>query len=208
VIEIAEKFEPILFFQNFCAGYPVVVAGSTWREDDEKLYEYANTRADFRFIVAPHNITANRLAECRRLYKNSIVYSGVAGASAPKSINTLIIDSIGLLSSLYKYASVCYVGGGFGKDGVHNVLEAAVYGKPVIFGPEYRKYVEAKELVAEGGGISVKNPNQLQMELDKFLSQGSEYLSACKASQNYVYSNRGSTDKIIAYIHANRLLTN
>jgi 3-deoxy-D-manno-octulosonic-acid transferase len=109
---------------------------------------------------------------------------------------------------LYKYGTITYVGGGFAGDGVHNVLEAAVYGKPVVFGPLYEKYIEAIELVSSTGGVSIKNTQELESTFDTLLQKQEEYESKCKASHNYVYSKRGSTQKILQFIQEKRLLTN
>ena len=172
VIEIAEAVVGAhRWHREFCADSPVIVAGSTWQEDDEELDHFANTHREIKFIVAPHDIDEARLEEVEKLYKYSVRYSALASGkwemvsrksshsplANPPSPNVLIIDNIGLLSRLYRYATISWVGGGFGDDGVHNVLEAAVYGKPVIFGPVYDKYIEAVELVGSGGGFSVEN---------------------------------------------------
>ena len=202
VIEIAEGFEPIAAIDKFCADHDVIVAGSTWNDDDEELDHYANTETHLRFIIAPHDIGADRIEECKRLYKHSILYSQLK-ETISQDINTIIVDNVGMLSRLYKFATVCYVGGGFGEDGVHNVLEAAVYGKPVVFGPEYEKYFEAKELVESGGGITVSSALELEKELDKLLKKDDEYYAICRASKDYVYSKKGATDEIITYINQN-----
>jgi 3-deoxy-D-manno-octulosonic-acid transferase len=136
-----------------------------------------------------------------------MVFSEIKDGVFEKGKNVLIVDSIGMLSSLYKYATICYVGGAFGDDGVHNVLEAAVYEKPVVFGPEFEKYFEAEELVECGGGFTIENALELEKLLEKLLQKEEDYFSAAKASKNYVYHKRGSTDKIINYIQENRLLT-
>jgi len=112
-----------------------------------------------------------------------------------------------MLSSLYKYSTISYVGGGFGKEGVHNVLEAAVYGKPVIFGPVYEKFIEAKELAENGGGVSIKNYSELEAKFDKFLKKDQVYTNACKAASDYVYIKQGATKKILQFIQEKRLLT-
>ena len=122
--------------------------------------------------------------------------------------NVLIIDNMGMLSSLYKYATVCYIGGAFGEDGVHNVLEAAVYFKPVVFGPEYDEYAEAVELLDANGGYTVENVLELEKTLDILLSEGQEYDNACINAGEYVKAKAGATEKIIQYIYENRLLTN
>ena len=207
VIEIAENFEPISFIEDFCAGFNVVVAGSTWPEDDKELAHYVNTRNTVKFIIAPHNIGKDRLRECSKFYKHSILFSSLNGSLPASDINTIIIDNIGMLSRLYKYATICYVGGGFGADGVHNVLEAAVYGKPVVYGPEYEKFNEAIELVESGGGVNIENALELEAAFDNLLNNPSGYFYKAGASLSYVYANGGSTDKIVGFIHENRLLT-
>jgi 3-deoxy-D-manno-octulosonic-acid transferase len=208
VIEIAEGFHPIPSVESFCFGSDVIVAGSTWTEDDKELAHYANSRDNIKFIIAPHNIGKDRLAECRRLYKHSILFSGLTTPNLAAGCNTIIIDNIGMLSSLYKYATVTYVGGGFGADGVHNVLEAAVFGKPVVFGPEYSKFIEAVELVENGGAITIENAQELEAKFDTLLKKGADYTKSCNAALSYVYSNKGSTEKILKFIYENRLLTN
>jgi 3-deoxy-D-manno-octulosonic-acid transferase len=206
VVEIAEQFQSIDLIEQFCKGSDVIVAGSTWLEDDKELDHYANTRKHIKFIIAPHNINQLRLDECKRWYKHSIRYSQLDGQVDP-SINTLIIDNIGMLSRLYKYATVSLIGGGFGADGVHNVLEAAVYGCPVVFGPEYDKYIEAVELVECGGAIPVDTALELEKVLDELIQKGREYKAASAASYQYVQDKKGATEKIMQFIQEKRLLT-
>ncbi len=208
VVEIANNFQSIPFFNNFCKNVPVIVAGSTWTEDDKELAHYANTNKSVRFIIAPHSIAASRLKECLQIYNHAILYSEAMQNANTGNHNTIIIDNIGMLSNLYKYATVGYVGGGFGADGVHNVLEAAVYGRPVVFGPVYEKYAEAIELIEAGGAITVKNTLQVEKAFNQLLSNTVFYDAACNASRQYVQSKRGSTEKIMAIIQEKRLLTN
>lgn len=208
VVEIAERHQPVPAIENFCLGSNVIVAGSTWLEDDEKLALYANSRTDLKFIIASHNISKDRLDECKGLYKNSVLFSELSGSTISPHTNTIIIDNIGMLSSLYNYATIAYVGGGFGSDGVHNVLEAAVYGKPVIFGSQYSKFVEAVELIENGGGVSVTSSTELEIILNNLLTNKKEYSKASEASRQYVYSKKGATEKILIHIYENRLLTN
>jgi len=208
VVEITENVRPISSIEAFCVDSDVIVAGSTWTEDDKELAHYANTRSKVKFIIAPHNIGKDRLDECGKLYKHSALFSSIKSTPAARNINTIIIDNIGMLSTLYKYATVTYVGGGFGSDGVHNVLEAAVYGKPVVFGPEYKKFIEAAELIESGGGISIKNALELEDAFDNLLLKDENYISTCTASRHYVENKQGATEKICQFIQANRLLTN
>jgi 3-deoxy-D-manno-octulosonic-acid transferase len=225
VIEIAEKAEPLGLIARFCGDRPVIVAGSTWEEDEEELDHYANTHPELRFIVAPHEISEDRMREVERLFRHSIRYSvlerdrsasGGSGSdrrSAPVAPggwpepNVLIIDNIGMLSRLYRYAMIAYIGGGFGDDGVHNVLEAAVYGKPVIFGPVIEKYIEAVELTECGGGLIIDSAIEAEKVFNRLLQRPQECAETGAASRAYVYGRRGATERIIHYIQENRLLT-
>ena len=209
VLSIAKEFRPFDIIDQFCSSHPVIVAGSTWTEDDEELDHYANTNRHIRFIVAPHDISKARIDECLHLYKNSVTLSALQqpASEQPTTANVLIIDNIGLLSKLYHYATIAYIGGGFGADGVHNVLEAAVYGKPVVFGPEYDKYLEAIQLVDAGGAFSISSALELEQSLNRLFDDAFLYKQACLASEDFVAANAGATEKIIQYIHEKRLFT-
>lgn len=221
VVQIAEQFKPIDLITQFCGDSTVIVAGSTWPEDEEELDHYANMHPEIKFIIAPHEIEEDHLKDIEKLFKYSVRFSQLPLSNAPKPVprnrpletekrppNTLIIDNIGMLSKLYKYATITYVGGGFGDDGVHNVLEAAVYGKPVVFGPVYEKYVEAVALVEQGGGIVVNTALELEETFDELLTDPNAYEACCEAARNYVYNNKGATDRVMQFIQENRLLTN
>lgn len=208
VLEIANAFEPVPDVESFCADSQVIVAGSTWAEDEEELDHYANTHPQLKFIVAPHDISEERLKEAESLFKYCIRYSRYLREGNPSSANVLLIDNIGMLSRLYKYATLTYVGGGFGKDGVHNVLEAAVYGRPVIFGPEYEKYIEAIELVEAGGAYSIESAVEIEKLMNDLLADGKWLAESSSSARDYVASKRGATARILQYIQEKRLLTN
>lgn len=223
VLQIAEQFKPVPGLSAFCRDYPVLVAGSTWKEDDEALSHYASVHADMRFIIAPHEIDEARLMDIETLFKRSARYSKLETATNPHGYSyispaveaftatgprVLIIDNIGMLSRLYKYATIAYVGGGFRESGVHNVLEAAVYGKPVVFGPEYELYVEASDLIDAGGAFSVESAIELEKLLDNLLLNRQLYGDSSQASERFVQARKGATRKIVQYIQENRLLTN
>ena len=231
VIEIAEGGDPLPLIAAFCGDHAVIVAGSTWEEDEEEIDHYANTHPEIRFLIAPHEIDEDRLREVEQLFRHSIRYSawqrqaggslpakgreGVGGAKGGSGApvgwpepNVLIIDNIGMLSRLYKYATIAYVGGGFGDDGVHNVLEAAVYGKPVIYGPVIEKYIEAVELTESGGGIVIDSALEVESVFSRLLGNPGECRETGDASRSYVYSQKGATERIIGYIQEKRLLTN
>jgi len=226
VIEIADQAKNIPIIEQFINGCPVIVAGSTWEEDEEELDHFANTHPEIKFIIAPHEIDEAHLKEIEKLFHHTIRYSKLlAGHSQIQSRtfgtipdnrdhaesseqNVLIIDNIGLLAQLYRYATIAYVGGGFGNDGVHNVLEAAVYSKPVIFGPVYEKFAEAVQLIDAGGAFSIENALELEENLLILLKNDNEYKVACRAAGAYVYANKGATQKILGYIQEKRLLNN
>src|SRR5690348_5796637 len=210
VLEIARNFKTIEGIKNFCEEKIVIVAGSTWIEDDEELDHYANTHPDIRFIIVPHDISESRLKECEKLYHYSVRHSQFIqqthGVELPtfniqnRAPNVLIIDNIGMLKYLYSYATICYVGGGFGGDGVHNVLEAAVYAKPVVFGPVYEKYPEAAELIEQGGAFSVIDAIELEDTLNELFDNPSQCNTAATSARDYVYSKAGATENVMKYI--------
>lgn len=213
VITIASHFSDIPLISTFCTGHPVIVAGSTWTEDDEELDHFANTNPSVRLMIAPHDIDKERLENCRSLYKHAILFSDYkaiieSGKTTDPEINTLIIDNVGMLSKLYHYATIAYVGGGFGDDGIHNILEAAVYGKPVVFGPVYDKYFEADELLDAGGAFSIADALELEKLLQDLLTDEGLYHRSSKAALEYVRRKSGATDKVMELIQEKRLLIN
>ncbi|MBW0179330.1 glycosyltransferase N-terminal domain-containing protein [Sediminibacterium sp.] len=209
VLQIAGRFEPLPLIASFCGSHPVIVAGSTWTDDDEALDHFANTYTDIRFIIAPHDIDEDRLKECEHLYQHSIRYSAlVAQPDAAMNRNVLIMDNMGMLSKLYHYATIAYIGGGFGDDGIHNALEAAVFGKPVVFGPVYDKYQEAIDLVDTGAAFSIEDALELEEQLKELLSNQTLLKQSGRIAGDYVREQAGATAMILHYIQANRLLTN
>ena len=207
VIEIAGKFEHIPLMKEYCGESKVIVAGSTWEEDEEELIHYVKANPQIKFIIAPHEIDADNLKDVQKKFAGSIFYSTLLNTQSLSS-NVLIIDNVGMLSRLYHYADITYVGGGFGDEGVHNVLEAAVYGKPVIYGPEFEKFKEAIELTDCNGGFSIDNALELEKVFEELWQNEQLLKTAGEAAKNYVYSNSGATKKIMGYIQENRLLTN
>lgn len=204
VKEIAQEFSPIQLIENFIDNEPVIVAGSTWLEDDKELQHYAKNHPHIKFIIAPHDVQQSRIDECVGLYKNVVLYSdwvnGQRSTVDGRQPNILLINNIGLLSKLYHYATICFVGGGFGDEGVHNVLEAAVYHKPVVFGPVFEKYIEAEELIDAGGAFTVDNALQLEALFNQLLNDTTAYTKASTDAGNYVTSKVGATDAIIDHI--------
>jgi 3-deoxy-D-manno-octulosonic-acid transferase len=209
VINIAKNFTDVPGIAEFCGDKKVIVAGSTWEEDEAEWTHYVRSHPELRFIIAPHEIDEENLQDVQKEFEGSVFYSEWIEDREQignEEINCLIIDNIGMLSRLYRYATVTYVGGGFGYDGLHNILEAAVYGKPVIFGPEYDKNFEAEELIECGGAITIPNAIELEKVVDRLLNDEQELLARSEAAEKYVYKNAGATDKIISYINTHKLI--
>jgi 3-deoxy-D-manno-octulosonic-acid transferase len=210
VIDIAENFKEVPGIAAFCKNDKVIVMGSTWEDDEAEWTHYVKTHPEIKFIIAPHEIDDKNLADVKKEFAGSVLYSEwmregqqPAGDKQP---NCLIIDNIGMLSRLYYYATITYVGGGFGDDGLHNILEAAVYGKPVIFGPEYEKNFEAEELIECNGAISIENALELEKLLNNLLNNQEELLTRSAAAKKYVYKNAGATQKIVSFARENKML--
>jgi 3-deoxy-D-manno-octulosonic-acid transferase len=208
VINIAESFIDVPGIKEFCNDKRVIVAGSTWEDDEAEWTHFVKQHPDIKFIIAPHEIDKENLADVKKEFPGSLYYSEwMINQSADNDdssrlapLNCLIIDNIGMLSRLYYYATITYVGGGFGDDGLHNILEAAVYGKPVIFGPAYSKNFEAEEMIDCLGAISISSALELEQVLNNLLNNEDDLKSRSKAAKNYVYKNAGATDKIIQYV--------
>ena len=208
VLEIAEHFAPIAGIEKFCGDSQVIVAGSTWEEDEIELLHFVNVHKNVKFIIAPHEIDKVNLKDVKDEFPRAIFYSELEN-NQQSTLNILIIDNIGMLSRLYKYATITYVGGGYGADGVHNVLEAAVYGKPVVFGPVYEKFDEAIGLVNAGGAISIDGgPVKVENVLNNLLNDEAERKRMGEAARQFVYENAGASKKIMQFIQEKRLLTN
>lgn len=186
----------------------VIVAGSTWPSDEEKMVHYSKTYPQVKWIIAPHNIDETDIADSKVLFPNAICYSQLTKSKATPDKNVLIIDNVGMLKYLYKYGQICYIGGGFTGDGVHNVLEAAVYSKPVIHGPEYSKYAEAIALEENGGSQIIETALELEALLQKWIAEPETLSRMGHTAGQYVQQYSGATQKVMNYIQANRLLTN
>lgn len=201
VLKIAGAASLPASLKQFAGNMPLIVAGSTW-PDDEKMLQQLN---GFKLIIAPHEVNETHLMQIEKLFPTTVRFSNIHNVAT--NTNVLLIDNVGMLSQLYSVADICYVGGGFTKDGIHNILEAAVYGKPVVFGPNYKKYREAKEMIAAGGALSFSTCNQLQNIVNKLMNNKDLLKTTGENAEKFVRSNAGATQKIVAFIQENRLLT-
>ncbi len=149
------------------------IAGSTWKPDEELLAAFINQSTNIKFIIAAHEVSAANINRIHQLLKKPAISFSKVSESEVDKYEVLIIDSVGLLSSLYRYGNVAYIGGGFGV-GIHNILEAATFGLPVIFGPNYKKFKEAVDMISVGGAFSVSNAIELRVALDKLIDDKDE----------------------------------
>ena len=200
VLDIASAKNSIDWLSKLADG-KIIVAGSTW-EDDHKIIGSVSEKCDqleqCNWIIVPHNVDVASIKSCRSYFKNSICLSEwLALSNSMEKPMVLIVDKIGLLSQLYQYAHIAYIGGGFTKDGIHNVLEAAVFGKPVVWGPNDSKYQEAIGLRNAGGGIQIKDASTLNGTIHKLLSNANFYNATGDAALKYVQEHAGATQKTI-----------
>lgn len=202
VAAIAFNAKDIPVIEKFKEGYPLIIAGSTWRPDEELLSEYINNHSDAKIIFAPHEVANFNIQRLQQMVKSPSVRLSEANKVDISEYKVLIIDSIGLLSSVYKYGSVAYIGGGFGA-GIHNILEPAVFGLPVIFGPNHHKFKEAADLKLLGGAWPVNNFMQLEIVLDQLLNDPPKLSASSGICKNYVLKNIGATNIIIEKVFNN-----
>jgi len=187
--------------EQFVNGQICMVAGSTWAPDEKILIRYINTEnQNIKWIFAPHELHESQIERLIGSIKAKTVRYSQLSKTNPADFRVLIIDNIGMLSSLYRYGTVAYIGGGFGK-GIHNTLEAAVYGIPVFFGPAYKKFQEAVDLVALGGAIPIANENEFTMQLNYLLDHPDKLKKLGDIAGAFVASGRGATAKILFTKH-------
>jgi 3-deoxy-D-manno-octulosonic-acid transferase len=177
-----------------------MVAGSTWPADELLLINYINNAPPIlKFIIAPHEIGQSHISSLlKMIMKDSVLYS-LASQNSVSEKQVMVIDNIGMLSSVYRYGRFAYIGGGFGR-GIHNVLEAAVYGIPVIFGPNHHKHREAIELIEAGGGFSIGTSEEFSAVMQKLTASDEQYQNAATGARRYIQNNTGSTGKIVEHL--------
>ncbi|WP_380903248.1 3-deoxy-D-manno-octulosonic acid transferase [Sphingobacterium suaedae] len=206
VVELPKQRRDIPEIKTFLEGSSqVLVAGSTWAEDEHLLADVLLRKDDWKTILAPHEIHDSHLQQIEQLFPSALFFSRFSSYNleAVRQANVLIIDNIGMLSSLYGYGNIAYIGGGFGA-GIHNTLEAATYGLPVIFGPKYAKFQEAVDLIDLGAAFSIDAAGALERLFTHFTSDRMQ-LAGAKA-KTYVQEKAGATQIIMKYLESQRLI--
>ena len=205
VVSILKRDNSLGFIEQFKDNKTTIVIGSSWPKDESLLVNYINQSSDdVKFIIAPHNIKQEQISNLKnQIQKKTILFSENVETRLIASLqeyNVFIIDTIGILTKIYSYADIAYVGGGFGNPGVHNILEPATFGVPVVIGPNYSHFAEAKALVNMEGCISIQNQTQLNEAFDLLLHNEDERLEKGHICSTFVQMNKGATQTIINHI--------
>jgi len=201
VYAIAERDNHLDFVEEFKGKDLLVVAGSSWEPDEKLLVEYINqNKSTTKFVIAPHNIKSEQIQSLKSQINRSVVLFSEKEGKNLSDFEVLIIDTIGILTKIYSYADIAYVGGGFGNPGVHNVLEPAVFGIPTVIGKNYSHFAEATQLVNLKGVISIKNQQELNQILDKLLSEEDYRKEKGKICADFIVSQKGATQRIMDFL--------
>lgn len=197
VLDIRNAAKPLPLAERFAGCWKVLVAGSSWPQDEEIIIPYFNRHPNLKLVLAPHVVSEEHLQAIERQLARPALRYSKATPKAVAEADCLIIDCYGLLSSIYRYASMAYVGGGFGV-GIHNVPEAAVYGIPVIIGPNNKKFREAQALLRCGGCKEIAGTADFEQIMDAWLSDKEALAKAGQAAGNYIADNAGAADRIFS----------
>ena len=200
VAEIARNVKKVPIVERFKGDSPLFVAGSTWGPDEEILQTLINDNPQIKFVVAPHEMENSRIERIIAQTKGGAVrYTLCNEESDFSKIQVLILDTIGILSSVYGYATWSYIGGGFGV-GIHNTLEAATFGLPIAFGPNYQKFKEARDMVALGAATKVESAEDLSAWFAPLRDDKSALQRAGSAAKSYTQRNQGATSLIMKIV--------
>jgi 3-deoxy-D-manno-octulosonic-acid transferase len=201
VVSILERDNSLDFIEQFKDNKTTIVIGSSWPKDENLLVNYINNASDdTKFIIAPHNIKSEQIVNLKsQITKPTILFSEKNNIDL-SNFNIFIIDTIGILTKIYSYADIAYVGGGFGNPGVHNILEPATFGVPIIIGPNYSHFAEAIALVHQEGCVSISNQNELNEAFDNLISNEDVRHEKGHTCATFVQMNKGATDVILSYI--------
>lgn len=196
-----EMDNSLTFMKNFKGDSPCIVCGSTWQEDELVLLDYINSASEnVKFVIAPHKIDASKIDAFRKkITKRTVLYSEVKEEQKEES-SVLFLDTIGLLTKVYNYADIAYVGGAMGATGLHNILEPATFGVPIVIGKNFDNFPEAKRLQQLAGLFSIKNGEECSQILNKLMDDESFRSKTGMIAGHFINSNTGATQKIMEYI--------
>ena len=198
--QIADAAPRLEKLESFCHGQKAIIAGSTWKEDEDLFIPYVNkSPSGLKFVIAPHEVTPQTLERiCNALEKPYALYSTASEESLSK-VDILIADGYGYLNSIYRYGMLAYVGGGF-NSGIHSILEPAVFGLPVVFGPDYHKFQEAFDMLNLGAASCINDSDELEDEIENYRLNPEKLQTASNIARSYVNRNRGASQAIVQYL--------
>ena len=202
VAAILERDNTVDFIKKFKNNTPTIVIGSSWPKDETLLAEYINqTSENVKFIIAPHNIKQDQISSLKsQITKATVLFSEKDSKTDLSKFNVFIVDTVGLLTKIYSYGTIAYVGGGFGNPGIHNILEPATFGIPIIIGPNYSNFAEAVELVKIGGCIVISNDAELKQSFDRLLLDENYLKEKSQICKSYIKENKGATESIMKIV--------
>ncbi len=200
VLEITAQAKNFPVVEGFCEDHQVLIGGSIWKEGAAILSDFINAQKapDWKYILAPHDISEANIDRMEASLKVRTLRYSQANKNSAKAAKVLLIDNIGILSSIYRYGKIAYIGGGFGK-GIHNILEPVAWGLPVVFGPNYHKFAEARSLLEAGGAFSVEDAKAFQTIFHR-LANASNYEEASLQAKTFISKNRGATATVLSEI--------
>ena len=200
VNSLPDQNNEIKNIKEFIGDKICFVAGSTWKEDEYLMIDSINENKNLAWIIAPHQINKKQIKKFQdKLKCESIIHSNL-NQNNINSAKVLIIDSIGLLTKLYSYSDLSYVGGGMGQSGLHNILEPAIFKNPILIGKNYLNFPEAKDLISKNGAVSIKNTKEFQSILNKLIENKIRRTEMGEINFNYIKSNLGTTKNVISYL--------
>ncbi|MDD5869920.1 MAG: glycosyltransferase N-terminal domain-containing protein [Bacteroidales bacterium] len=199
VTDILDNKIDLPVVETFSRGQFTLFAGSSWQPDEEFIIPYFNSHPEMKMVIAPHEISPERIAGIKEKITRPVALYTESTPESAAEADCLIIDCFGILSKSYRFATVAYVGGGFGV-GIHNINEAAVYGIPVVFGPKYHKFKEARDLISIEGAFTINGGDEFAAVMDRLLGDGDYLRKHGETAGNYIKSNLGATKKIYSAV--------
>ena len=198
VASILEKDNTLDFIETFKNGKTTIVAGSSWPKDEELLVDFINsTTTDTKYIIAPHNIKPDQIQQLKNSCAKKVLLYSEKENKDLKDFDVFIIDTIGILTKIYSYADIAYVGGGFGHPGVHNILEPATFGIPILIGPHFSHFAEATDLVALKGCVTIQNKEELSRNFLDLITNTESRIEKGTICRDFVQKNKGAVDRIM-----------
>lgn len=200
VANVAQKAISLPIVDVFCKQHPVIIAGSTWKAEEALLLQYLRTNTNVKVILAPHEAESENIDRIMQQFGDKAIRYSEASEQNCKNKQVLVIDRYGLLTSLYQYGTIAVIGGGFGV-GIHNTLEAATFGMPIVFGQNYRRFKEAVDLVRLNCAFPINNIEEFNTTLNHLLKNPELTKTISKNAADYVLQNIGATQKIINHVY-------